>query len=150
LIIDKKWIQCPQDELEKFVADLPKESQEKIEPMLKGRNRNSTYHELIVGNMIKRLGYQLEYEKQIGGKTPDWYVHPMDEIPAFIVEVFTDNISADMASRLQQKYDLSYRLGQISIGVEVYIRYDEDYRDELILNQKFNNQSDNYANTFGY
>ncbi len=44
-----------------------------------------TLRELLVGDKLNRAGLHLEYNRNIDGKTPDWY----DEDNRLIVEVFT-------------------------------------------------------------
>ena len=122
-------------EIEKFVANLPQSTQGKVISRLRSPySFIQTYHELVVGDLLIRRDYDIEYEKTIKGLTPDWYVQPKDQIPSFIVEVFTDNISNARASKLRQVDDLHRRLNQIPIGVA----NDEDYEKKLILNQKLN------------
>lgn len=50
----------------------------------------STFNELAVGYLlIKELGYKAEYEKEVEGLTPDWYVHSTGTIRSFCVEILT-------------------------------------------------------------
>ena len=78
------------NEIEHWVAGLPSTAQSKLTPRLRAEEHfEHTYHELAVGHMLSQLGYQPEYEKTICGVTPDWYVPSREEVPAFILDVFT-------------------------------------------------------------
>jgi hypothetical protein len=124
------------DEIEQWVAGLPQADQPKVIPKLRSvRNFTQTYHELAVGNTLIRLGYQLEYEKALDKLTPDWYVWPNREIPAFIVEVFTANLSAAKERQYSQEKDLLGRLQQIAIDVALLVRLG---RTKVVLDQQQN------------
>jgi len=123
-------------EIEEWIADLPQVSQKSLIRKLQSpENFMQTYHELAVGNILKRLGYQVEYEKSIADLTPDWYVQPRGEMPAFIVEVFTANISDIMSCKERQVRDLLGRLQRIPIGVVLRIKF---YRTEVTLDPRLN------------
>ena len=75
-----------------------------------------------MGHALKQLGYELEYERQIAGITPDWYIAAKSDVPAFVVEVFTANPPEDRIAELK-KWDYLYgRLQQIPVGVVLRIR----------------------------
>jgi hypothetical protein len=80
-----------------------------------------TYHELIFADILQRRGFALEYEKQMDGLTPDWFVGAKSEIPAFILEVFTANISDTRNSERHQISQLRSRLQEIQVGVALDI-----------------------------
>lgn len=121
-------------EVEKWVSDLPVETQEKVAKKLQSAFFQ-TYHELAAGNILQQLGYEAEYEKPINGLTPDWYVRPEGETPSFIVEVFTANRSEEDVKQDKKVNDLLARLNQIPIGVALNIHLDYD---EVQLSQKQN------------
>src|ERR1051325_256010 len=81
-----------------------------------------TYHELIFADILRQRGFALEYEKQIDGLTPDWFVNANGKIPAFILEVFTTNISAARNSERHQVSQLRSRLQEIPVGVALDIQ----------------------------
>lgn len=110
------------NEIEYWVAGLPSTAQSKLTPRLQAEEHfEHTYHELAVGHMLSQLGYQPEYEKTICGVTPDWYVPSREKVPAFILEIFTANLSVPQASKWQMIDDLLGRLRTIPIGVGLQI-----------------------------
>jgi hypothetical protein len=110
-------------EIEDWVRDLPKAAKDKVIPRLRSPdNLQQAYNELAVGHTLNQLGYEPEYERQIAGITPDWYIASRGDVPAFIVEVFTANPPEDRIAELK-KWDYLYgRLRQIPIGVVLGIR----------------------------
>lgn len=83
----------------------------------------NTYHELMVGSALKKLGFIVEYEPVVNRKTPDWRItDPLTKKQA-IVEVFTCNISDEEKSMFIQLGDLAYRLNKIRKGVYLAINY---------------------------
>lgn len=128
-------------EIEDLTADLPQAAQAKVIHSLQcPKSFMQTYHELVAGNLFKRLGYHIEYEKTINGLSPDWYVHPKEKMLAYIVEVFTDYISDNNRSEQGQVSDLHGRLQQITVGVVLHISYDNEYEKEVVLNPKNNKE----------
>ena len=109
-------------EIENWVAGLPQPARKRIIPKLRARKHMvQTYHELAVGSILKRLGYQVEYERPMGTLTPDWYVHPTARTPAFIVEVFSSGLSQPADSRNRQIEDLLGRLRRIPSNVRLLV-----------------------------
>lgn len=85
-------------------------------------NFTHTYHELVVGRLLRQLGYTVEYEIDIGGLTPDWYVHAKGEIPPFVLEVFTANVSDKRAVELRAVRTLWGWLREIPVaGAVIYV-----------------------------
>ena len=125
------------NEVEEWVADFPKATQNKLIPKLQSSENSiqNIYHELAVGNMLKKLGFQIEYEKKVDGLTPDWYIQPKDKTPAFIVEVSTVNPSEETKKSDKQVVDLLSRLKQIPVGVNLNINFN---RDKVVLDPKLN------------
>ena len=76
-------------EIEEWVSVLPKDKQKKVIDKFREENYKETYNELAVGNILNKLGFRTVYEKNIEGKTPDWYVYSKGGKPAIIVEVLT-------------------------------------------------------------
>jgi len=110
-------------EIEDWVRGLPQAAKKEIIPRLRSpKNLQQTYNELAVGHTLKQLGYELEYERQIAGITPDWYIAAKSDVPAFVVEVFTANPPADRVADLKKWAYLYGRLEQIPVGVVLRIR----------------------------
>jgi len=116
-------------EIERFVADLPLHVQSKvIQRFQSERNPWHTYHELVVGSLVKRRGLQIDdYERewQVNGKrlTPDWVVSTSDGSKSIIVEVFTQNVSDKEAQRNAQLVDLTWRFGEIRVDAVLKISF---------------------------
>lgn len=126
------------NEIEQWVVGLPSAAQSKLVPRLQAEEHfEHTYHELAVGHLLSQLGYQPEYEKTISGVTPDWYVPPKEEVPAFVLDVFTANVSELQASKLRMIDDLRGRLRTISIGVGLHI---DATQAEIALNPQNNSR----------
>jgi len=109
------------ESIEAWVADQPEDSRTKLidnfqSPKEKDRFLH-TYHELVVGNLLKASGLETEYEKKINGKTPDWYVSIKDLPQCFIVDVFTKNISDSKVRWDMWRADLNERLRLIPLKV---------------------------------
>ena len=110
-------------EIEDWVRDLPQAAKDKVIPRLRSPNNlQQAYNELAVGHTLKQLGYELEYERQIAGITPDWYIDAKSDVPAFVVEVFTANPPEDRIAELKKWAYLYGRLKQIPVGVVLRIR----------------------------
>ena len=78
------------EEIEQWVQDLPPHSQKILIPRLQSsENFRQTYHELVVGGLLKERGLRIEYERDIDGKTPDWYVSTNDGAQSLIVDGLT-------------------------------------------------------------
>jgi hypothetical protein len=109
------------ESIEVWVADQPEDSQAKLIKKLQSlKDKNSflhTYHELVVGSLLKGSGLQTEYEKNVNGKTPDWYVAIKDPPHHFIVDVFTKNISDSKVRWDAWRTDLDERLRLIPLHV---------------------------------
>lgn len=135
LLATKDEYQTTRAEIENWINGLPEIIRSKLISRLRSsKNHIQTYNELAIGSVLKQLGYQLEYEKPLSGHTPDWYVHPKGDIPAFIVEVFTANPSNEWTAQRRQKIDLVKRLEQIPIDVTMNIRF----RGNMALDQHQN------------
>jgi hypothetical protein len=110
-------------EIENWVRDLPQAAKDKVIPRLRSPdNLQQAYNELAVGHALKQLGYEPEYERQIGGITPDWYIAAKNDVPAFAVEVFTANPPEERVADLKRWAYLYGRLEQIPVGVVLRIR----------------------------
>ena len=92
-----------------------------------------TYHELIFADILRRRGLVPEYEKQIDGLTPDWFVDATGDTPAFILEVFTANVSGERDSERKQIDQLRARLQEIPVSVAIDIHTE---RLTLILDNR--------------
>ncbi len=109
-------------QVENWIADLPEAEQKKMTPNLRSSdNFWHTCHELAVGSFLKELGLQVEFEKQFGEQTPDWFVCSEDGLHPFIVEVFTVNVSESTDFENNQLDDLTRRLGEIPLDFAVNI-----------------------------
>jgi hypothetical protein len=76
---------------------------EHLKKQTQEQQQTHVYNESAIGYLLKRNGYELEYERKIQGsnKTPDWHIKASSSNPEFIVEVFTS--SANSSEKSQQK-----------------------------------------------
>lgn len=112
------------DEIENWFVQLSEFSQKKL--LLNLRNPNSflqTYNELAVAGSFLELNYDLEYESNIEGLTPDWIIKKDNET-LFIVEVFSRVVPEKIGKRQTQISELWTRLKEIPIGVALFISYE--------------------------
>ncbi|MGH7799271.1 MAG: hypothetical protein ACREOW_01405 [Thermodesulfobacteriota bacterium] len=111
-------------EVETWVADLPQALQrELIQRLRSSKNFRHTYHELAVGSLLKKAGFRAEYGKNLSGQTPDWYVQAKGNIPPFIVEVFTSNVSEAQMLEETQINELRGGLHQMPFDVGLRISF---------------------------
>lgn len=108
-----KWAQ-QRAQLDEWISRLPVEQQAGIVHRLREPDQFfSTYNELIISEVIHHCGHrQLEYEKLIDDKTPDWYVSPIGDFPEFVVEVVTIMPSKEFQDESRLWNELRYRIGQ--------------------------------------
>ena len=112
-------------EIEAWVERLPSTSREKLIPRLRSpRNIQQSYNELAVGHTLIEFGYELEYEQQIDGLTPDWFVHSRGEAPAFVIEAFTANAPENRVADINKCGHLIARLHSIPVDVTLRINTD--------------------------
>lgn len=97
-----------------------------------------TYHELAVGNKLRELGFEIEYELRIdhiraelgldalsgdiNGKKPDWYVRRTPRTPAFIADVFTTDIPGEQPVWTAEIGQLEQLLEQLPVDAEIGIK----------------------------
>ncbi|GEM_PF-6175158 len=113
LAIDPDWEE-ERREIESRVAMLTdKDRQTLIEQLRNPKLFLTTYNELAVGVLLIKCGHQVEYEKPIIKKTPDWYVIPNNTSNSFIVEVASILPTKKLQSEMQSWAELRYRLGKI-------------------------------------
>ncbi len=114
------------DEIEKWFALLSQESQVSLIKNL--RNTKSflhAYNELAVAGIFLDLGFQVEYEKECNGLTPDWLIISKDKTTSFLVEVFSRVSSKEEESRERQTSELTRRLELIPVGISLLVRYQD-------------------------
>lgn len=78
-----------------------------------------TYHELVMGDYLRLLGYSPIYEKEfiIGNKifTPDWYI----DSPKMVIEVFSSMPSNSLDQRMNKLAELANRLELIQLNIRI-------------------------------
>jgi len=113
-------------EIETWVAQLSESNRAQIIPRLRKEEKfEETYNELVVGHILSKLGFKIEYEKPfyVNGRkyTPDWYT-TRDEL-SLSVEVLTTNPSQpSVQERRKWTYFLA-RLSEISSNAKLNIIY---------------------------
>lgn len=110
-------------QIENWVAGLPQAARARMISNLRTKdNFWHSYHELVVGNFLKELGLETEFERQFGEQTPDWFAYSKDGSQSFIVEVFTVNASEDSVGfENRQLSDLMSRLGKLRLDFALKI-----------------------------
>lgn len=110
------------EEIEAMVAALPESvRKDLISRLRKDVSYVETYNELIVGNALRQLGYQVEYSKNIDGLTPDWYAYAKEGVPPFVVEVFSVRLIPESQEEQRRLSWLYYYLHQIPIAATLEI-----------------------------
>jgi hypothetical protein len=66
-----------------------------------GDEAQHTFHELLVGAYLARQPFEVDYERKIVGRTPDWTVVPSGGAPACIVDVATYNLPARESQKIE-------------------------------------------------
>lgn len=79
--------------LEECFSCLDEKTQAKIKGELKDAEGSyQILNEIIVGGYLVNLGYQVEYDKPIQGKTPDWWVYDKEGKSILFLDVLTQMI----------------------------------------------------------
>jgi hypothetical protein len=133
LIIDPKRSEL-REWIEQQVALLPSNKQHRVVGQLRSiRSFEATCNELVVGATLRRFGHDPQYEADLGGKTPDWYVDLVGHAQFFIVEVVTvfppqevmreEQLGEQLRDRLQSIQDyfhlmLNVEHGNSLVGVD--------------------------------
>jgi hypothetical protein len=121
LATDPRWAQ-ERENIERWVKLLPETSQEKFVHRLRDPDQfSAAYSELVVGALLRQCGHQPEYEKPLGDRTPDWYVHPTEDTPAFFVEVATVFPTSEVQARTREWDELRFRLEEIEHYFHIWI-----------------------------
>jgi hypothetical protein len=138
----KKSLHCVEQREEFFrllkFLESPQDSRKYINHIERGKKEEQqthTYNELALGYLLKKNGYELEYEKKIDfqskTKTPDWFISASEANPEFIVEVFTTYTGSDdttQSEELQLKL-LIKRLEKINFDGVLDVRCDPSRLD---------------------
>src|SRR5258708_33909154 len=126
--VTEDHLQLERENMELWISEMPQASQKRLIKRIHKQIRKAgqildVYNELMFGYAFVQLGYQIEYEKKMGGNlTPDWFVNPRNatETP-FIMEAKTRNISdADFAYWVQIR-KLVYLLTKIRLDMKVIL-----------------------------
>jgi hypothetical protein len=126
------------EKIETWISSLPQPSQEALIPKLRLlENIDGALDELIIGYFMIMQGYQVEYEKAFSNLTPDWYVKTNIDVPNFVIELFSKDISKAKESQLKQVGELTKRLQQIQCPIVLNMQIKNE---SIILNQKINKE----------
>lgn len=100
--------------IEAWVQSLTPSTREVIIKRLRNPDQFFTaYNELAVGDILRRCGHKIEYEKPVDGKTPDWYISARDLFPTFLVEVATVFPPREIQVEMRTWEELRFRIAQI-------------------------------------
>ncbi len=120
-------------EIEEYVAELhPDDAPRYIERLRESHDQGpafqNTYHELVMGHLLREQGFLPRYDQTIliNGKprTPDWEVPETPRSPRFLCDVFTVNPEQQRARRDADVRDLTSRIGVIPLGVALMMDRD--------------------------
>lgn len=102
--------------LENDIVKLSKEKRDEIIKNLEStKNSITTYNELLVGELFRRLDFNIYYQPKINNKNPDWLIQKNQQ--SIVVEVFTKNIDDKSQKRDIIATDLRRRVKKIPIGI---------------------------------
>jgi hypothetical protein len=80
--------QSSRDLIEQWIDPLSPESRQLLITRLRTpKHFEQTYNELAVGDSLRKMGHSVEYEVDLQGLTPDWFVSPTGTASSFVVEV---------------------------------------------------------------
>jgi len=118
------------DFLEDAFSNLDETSQYHIKKeLINDPNKSKkTINELIVGSYLANLGYKVEYDKNINGQTPDWWVQDSDSNDLFFLDVRTQEVRSSSNAEF---YKSSSSRKQFDDAIEKVNKY-----DEIIVNKK--------------
>ncbi len=118
--------QLLRDRVEAWVAVLPRAVHHDLARRFRTEDSfTETYNTLAVGAALRDYGFEPEYERPFGTLTPDWYVPPREDIPAFIMEVFSDTLSPEQRQNHRRVTWLLHCLEQIPLNVLLHVEADE-------------------------
>jgi hypothetical protein len=109
--------------IEQWVDLLPPEKRRLVIPKLRTTEQvKQTYNELAVADSLRRMGHKVEYEVDLLGLTPDWFVRPAGTGPEFVVEVLSSKPPRER-ERCDAGWDLfRRRLQSLSGDALLYIQ----------------------------
>jgi hypothetical protein len=73
--------------------------------------------EMAVGAHLRSRGFQVAYERELGGLTPDWTILNSTGDPAGFVEVHTDNPTRESFGQMRAWHGLVQRIRKIPVSV---------------------------------
>ena len=109
-------------EIEEWVTSFTEPTRAKLIKRLRSsENHDHTYHELVIGMLLRDADLSISYEETVGGLTPDCYVRWPDGHPAMMVEVVSVDPPPDLVARQRAVSELTARLDELPIGVALGI-----------------------------
>jgi hypothetical protein len=97
--------QSRRDEIERLVEALPPAARQQVIPRLRTPEQFAqTWNELAVGDSFRRMGHRAEYEKDLEGVTPDWFV------TTAVASRFIAEVVSSMAPVARQRCDAAWDL----------------------------------------
>jgi len=109
-------------QIEQWVANVPPANQKSIISRLRNDvNHAEAYNELAIGESLRVLGYELQYEPRIGDQTPDYLVKGRDKVPDFIVEAVSVRASKEQQENTRRSSWVMYAIHKIPINAKLEI-----------------------------
>lgn len=95
-----------------------------LERAIASRNKFiAHYHELVMGSLLVRAGFQVEYEPRIGVQTPDWRITDASGV-SFIVEVLERRQSDQSQQRQQFCHAIQQQLASEAVPYWIEMEWD--------------------------
>jgi uncharacterized protein YeeX (DUF496 family) len=88
-------------------------------------------NELAVGHILKKAGFDIEYEADFDGQTPDFFVNHNSSHPPFIVEVRSLNTEKKLNTLESELEDLKESIRKLQYRVKLKIEFDHFVDDDL-------------------
>jgi len=141
-------------EFDSLLKPIRKAQWDGVQEMLKQLTPDAlhTYHELVVGDILRKLDYEVTYSpklktvfavlnrsdllEDIGKNTPDWFVKGRSAIEPFIVDVFTAHVPNNQADSLAWIMTLIEKVEQITVDAELAL---SPTRNNLVIAESLPN-----------
>lgn len=86
-------------------------------------NISDFQNELAVGHILQKAGFDIEYEADIDGQTPDFIVNQDSCHPSFIVEIMSLNSGQNFNNLEKEWEELKDSIKQLKYPVKLKIEY---------------------------
>jgi hypothetical protein len=95
-------------------------------------NISDFQNELAVGHILQKAGFSIEYEAEIDGQTPDFFINHNSCHPSFIVEVRSLNAEQKFYNLEKEWEELKVSIRQLKYPVKLKIEYQHNINDDYV------------------